>query len=337
MHTCAPFGHPEKVAVLKARVQMLLQADSSEDRTQSIIGANTQALSDNVKAYLPSIAAMKRGIRRVRAGNNLPAPEPNNLGFEIPQEWSVLVNGEQFLLYDNNNAEARMLIYGTNAQISFLAMADDWYMDGTFSVAPPQFAQLYTVHGLRNEHHVIGCYGLLPNKQQVTYTEFLRQVQRLTQGAAPTTIMIDYEIACINAIPTVYPHAIVIGCLFHLCKSVYRHVQGAALQQQYMIDEEFRANIRMIPALAFVPLADVHAAFEALSEHCDGNEDRILDYFEVNYIGELRRGRRRNPLFAHSLWNISNRVENDLPRTNNALEGWHNQFNRCFAAAHPNI
>ena len=67
VHTCAPFGHPEKVAVLKARVQMLSQADSSEDQTQSIIGANTQALSDNVKAYLPSIAAMKRGIRRLRA------------------------------------------------------------------------------------------------------------------------------------------------------------------------------------------------------------------------------------------------------------------------------
>ena len=83
--------------------------------------------------------------------------------------------------------------------------------------------------------------------------------------------------------------------------SCYSHVQSEGLQQQYMIDEEFRANIRMIPALAFVPLADGFASFEALSEHCDGNEDRILDYFEVNCIGELRRGRRRNPLFAQSL------------------------------------
>ena len=71
-------------------------------------------------------------------------------------------------------------------------------MDGTFTVAPPQFAQLYTVHGLSNEHYVIGCYALLPNKQRDTYVEFLRQVQRLTNGASPETIMIDYEQACMS-------------------------------------------------------------------------------------------------------------------------------------------
>ena len=30
-------------------------------------------------------------------------------------------------------------------------------------------------------------------------------------------------------------------------------------------------------------------------------------------------------------------MEEDLPRTNNALEGWHRAFDRCFAAAHPTI
>ena len=67
-----------------------------------------------------------------------------------------------------------------------------------------------------------------------------------------------------------------------------------------MEDEEFRINIRMLPAIAFVPVDDIIPAFEALSEHCGGREEPILDYFEVNYIGELRRRRRRNPLFAHA-------------------------------------
>ena len=113
--------------------------------------------------------------------------------------------------------------------------------------------------------------------------------------------MIDFERACINAITEVFPQANVIGCLFHLCKSIYRHVQSTGLQEQYLVDEVFRTNIRMIAALAFVLLDDIIPAFEALSQHCEGNEDHILDYFEVNYIGEMRRGRRRNPLFAHTL------------------------------------
>lgn len=194
-----------------------------------------------------------------------------------------------------------MLIYGTEASLSFLADSTDWFMDGTFTVAPPQFVQLYTVHGLRNGHNVIGCYALLSNKRAETYTEFLQQVRQLTNDADPASIMIDFERACINAIDEVFPQANVIGCLFHLCKNVQKHVQAAGLQEQYSVDEEFRVNVRMIPALAFVPLDDITTAFETLIQHCNGNEDHILDYFEVNYIGEMRRGRRRNPLFAHTL------------------------------------
>ena len=72
MHTCSDFGHPEKVAILRARANMLTQAANSDDRTQAIIGASVQGMSDNVKAYLPSIETMKRRIRRMREGNNLP-------------------------------------------------------------------------------------------------------------------------------------------------------------------------------------------------------------------------------------------------------------------------
>ena len=148
-------------------------------------------------------------------------------------------------------------------------------MDGTFPVAPPQFNQLYTVHGLSGDHHVVGCYALLSNKNRGTYVELLQQVHRLTNGAAP--IMIDFEQACIGAITMVFPNASVYGCLFHLTKSIYRHVQANGLQQQYLNDNLFRTNIRMIGALAFVPLADILQSFNVLSQHCVGNEQGILD------------------------------------------------------------
>ena len=77
----------------------------------------------------------------------------------------------------------------------------------------------------------------------------------------------------------------------------------------------------MIVALAFVPTDDIQDSFDALSDHCDGEETVILDYFETNYIGEVRRGRRRAPLFSHEMWNVYRRVEDDHPRTNNLLEG----------------
>ena len=65
---------------------MLRQAANSDDRSQAIVGASVQNLSDNVKAFFPSIETMKRGIRRVREGSNLPAPAVGNFRFDTPEE-----------------------------------------------------------------------------------------------------------------------------------------------------------------------------------------------------------------------------------------------------------
>ena len=164
-------------AVLRARSNILAQAGRSDDRTQAIIGAIVQNLSDSTKIFLPQMETMKRSIRRVRTGNILPAPRPADRGFVLPDDQKTLSNGEMFLQHDNENDAERIMIFGTTATIAFLSNSDDWFMDGTFSTAP-QFAQLYTVHDLTNGHHVVGCYGILPNKLRRTYVAFLREVQR---------------------------------------------------------------------------------------------------------------------------------------------------------------
>ena len=66
---------------------MLAQAAGrSDDRTQAIIGAYVDQLSDDTKAYLPSIDVMRRGIQRIRQGRNPVAPRPDDRGFNIPPE-----------------------------------------------------------------------------------------------------------------------------------------------------------------------------------------------------------------------------------------------------------
>jgi hypothetical protein len=46
---------------------------------------------------------------------------------------------------------------------------------------------------------------------------------------------------------------------------------------------------------------------------------------------------RKNPLFVHELWNVYDRVVEDLPRSNNAIEGWHNAFANRVLISHPSI
>ncbi|CAF0899081.1 unnamed protein product [Brachionus calyciflorus] len=72
----------------------------------------------------------------------------------------------------------------------------------------------------------------------------------------------------------------------------------------------------------------------------------LYNYFEENYIGKeittkIGRGRavklttiRQNPLFQVNFWNIHSRLVNDLPRTTNSVESWHNSFGNMLKS-HP--
>ena len=264
------------------------------------------------------------------------SPIPDNTIFEIADPFNVSSTGEPFVHYDNGR-ENRIIIFGTRGSLDFLQNSENWFMDGTFSTVPPQFPQLYTVHGLQQGRNVVGAYPLLTNKRLETYAELLTQIQILTNHVNPHSIMVDFEQAMIGATRNVYPLVPQKGCLFHLSKNIYRKVQDLGLSQLYLDDEQFRTNIRMIAALSFLPIEDTIQAFEVLANNAGNDEQPIMDYFETTYIGELRRGRRLRPLFPHALWNMNMRVQEDLPRTNNDLEGWHTRFSGSFLHHHAHI
>ena len=50
-----------------------------------------------------------------------------------------------------------------------------------------------------------------------------------------------------------------------------------------------------------------------------------------------KRTRRENPLYPVSFWNVKKRVDEDLPRTNNAVEGFHSALRSSITSKHPNI
>ena len=50
--------------------------------------------------------------------------------------------------------------------------------------------------------------------------------------------------------------------------------------------------------------------------------------------GRIRREKRLYPV---SFWNNKKRVDEDLPRTNNAVEGFHSALRSSITCKHPNI
>ena len=249
------------------------QARTTNNKTRDIISNGAAAENNGVLASLPSERTLKRNIQRHSQRANILDPVP--AAFVIPQQYCVTTTRMQFLQV-NSHLDGRLLMFGTQDSLQFLMDSPDWFMDGTFNTVPPQFTQLYTIHGLNRGRNVIGIYALLQDKRQPAYERMLNHVSLLTGGAIPNSINIDCERAAINATKVIYPNTNIYGCFFHLSKNIYRKVQENGLSNQYLNDQVFRTNIR-ICALAFVATEDIEMCFTTLSQHCGLAEAPILD------------------------------------------------------------
>ncbi len=336
----------EKLNIRRLSSTVRNRATTTEEQPQNIIGNSLADASfdEGTRARMPSASAMTRNINRQRqaAFPKPPIPQLDETNFLIPYEYTTTRGGDLFLQFDNND-DNRLMIFGTRASLDFLQITPDWYMDGTFKVTPPQFKQLYTIHGIRNGAHAVGAYALLPDKRETTYVEMLSELQTLTNNVSPNTIMTDFERAAMNAFNTVYPQTEQSSCLFHLSRNIFKHIQESGLQADYNHNvNDVKTNLRMLSALAFVPEADVEQSFVSIQQHCGRAERPVLDYFESTYIGTYRRveqphrGRNR-PRFSKEIWSMHDRLQMGLPRTNNHLEGWHNGFAKRFKQTHPDI
>ena len=110
--------------------------------------------------------------------------------------------------------------------------------------------------------------------------------------------MIDFERTAINATNAVLDASNMYCCLLFLPESnVFKEVQQNNLAQLYLVNEQFQTNLKMVSTIAFVPTNNIFNSFEILTQECGDDDQPILDYFESNYIGEVRKGVRRLPLF----------------------------------------
>ncbi|KAL8564037.1 hypothetical protein ACOMHN_016326 [Nucella lapillus] len=136
----------------------------------------------------------------------------------------------------------------------------------------------------------------------------------------PETITIDFERAALNSISEHFPTTAVHGCFFPFGQCLWRNLQSLGLQDWYL-EPENSLLVKTIQALAFVPPDDVIEAFQQLMDSLDADTDETLSdflaYFESTWLGIVQRGRRRRPKFDVAMWNVYNRVGDNLPRTNN--------------------
>ena len=130
---------------------------------------------------MPSYDADRQAVNRFKKLNRPDyPPEPKTLSdidFPICLTQTLEdIDGQtqNFLLYDSgSNDNDRFFIFSTQENLKLLGN-NSIYADGTFSIAPPQFEQVYTIHALIQGRCVPLVYCLLPRKNEAIYVKVLK-------------------------------------------------------------------------------------------------------------------------------------------------------------------
>ncbi|CAF0828909.1 unnamed protein product [Brachionus calyciflorus] len=267
-------------------------------------------------------------------------PPIHNLKQQIVRKRAQFTkSGKLFVLYDSGQEDQdRIIILATEDNIEILNSETVWFVDGTFSVTPNAFFQIFTINVNKNNRNLALVYSFLPNKQQITYTRLFNILKSNGLSNIPQHIMCDFELAVINSIKKCFPGTNIGGCYFHLTANIWKHVTNGP-RKAHKTDAEFRKYYNYLKVLPFIPTKNIVSVFNRLKSDCPASIVSLYDYFEEYYIGKQKEDGSKTrviPSFPIPTWNVLKRISSNLPRSNNSIEAWHKALAQDINS-HPEI
>ena len=348
-HSHAP--EASRADVTKTLETLKKAASNTHVQPAQIIQDTIINMPESSYSYMPNKQALGKQISRVR--NKDGPSQPQSLDqINVPIELRRTIKDEEFLVRDIEFSGERIMIFCAESNLQYLQDARYWIMDGTFKTVPKLFLQMYTIHALvggENNARVLPMvYALMTGKSEECYNQLFQELIDLGEEADfilnPPLILTDFEQAAINATKNQFPESIHKCCFFHLCQNVWKKIQASGLAIEYGSDEDFSITLRHLTALAFLPSSEIPDAFDQIKPLMPPNAQEVVQYFENNYVyGKIRRGRRnrsgqRNPpQFPPDLWSVYDLIQNNYPRTQNVVEGWHQRWLTLIGKRHVGV
>ena len=227
-HNHQPAAH--RVAVLDTMHRIRTDAAANlNDRPATIINEFVQR---RVASYLPNVRNIRQTINRTRS-KTLPAEPATSVNINLADDWARTLSGVNWS-YDVMYNGDRYFMFTTEENLRILSVSSQWYADGTFKCVPPQFAQLYTIHGLYEERVLPLVYFLMRRRTVGAYEAVLGMLTARAKGELdiqlqPGRLSVDFELSAINAFRNAFGQQLQVqGCHFHLYQSVWREIQRTA-------------------------------------------------------------------------------------------------------------
>ena len=111
------------------------------------------------------------------------------------------------------------------------------------------------------------AFGFLPDKSGASYEKFWSAIQGLCHDLcdghfSPKILLLDFEIAAINAAKCIFPDIVIKCCSFHLGQNWFKNIASGVLSKEFNNkDSETGRWMKLFFALPFLPSTDVSEAF----------------------------------------------------------------------------
>ena len=154
------------------------------------------------------------------------------MDIHLEGEWTKPKLGSDFVLVDDVQEESRIIVFGTDADLSRLCESKTTSMDGTFNICPKNVYKLYVIHSRLTHGSVPELFCLLPDKKGSTYLRLMNLLKAKAIGMNLTfeskNVIMDFEIAVHNVVRDLMPSAHLKGCVFHFAKPCFRIFKDCA-------------------------------------------------------------------------------------------------------------
>lgn len=128
------------------------KAKQTDKSNREIIAEMCQNAPEEVLVQLPNNDNLSRRLRSQRLKeNNLPKKPSTHDDIKLDDIKTHA--DEPFVMFDSGYSEkkGRIIMFSTPKTMDFLEKCEHIHMDGTFSVCPDLFSQVYVIHGKFDE------------------------------------------------------------------------------------------------------------------------------------------------------------------------------------------
>ena len=199
-------------------------------------------------------------------------------GREFFHSYETLADGETYVLF------------GTTEDFRRLANAKRWFMDGTFSIQPKMFQQLFSIHAIHNNDKSMPCcYAFMTSKSQPLYEAFLRRVadtcQRINKDWSLEKVTSDFETGLLPAISSTLGCQVT-GCLFHFTQCLNRWFVKNGFHKEKTVKEALNIA-RKFASLAFLPCNQIRIYAKKRLDELPPVFLKFKSYFEEQWLKKI--------------------------------------------------